>query len=844
VILELEGIDHLRINDTGTVEFALGALHFGESAPVAWQVIDGKRRPVEAKWRLVGKNRLVFSIAAYDRLHELTIDPVLAFSTHLGGAIEQLETDSGILIDRGRTSAQAVAVDTAGNIYVAGSTSAVDFPLTAGSYDHTVKFPFFGGHDPNISSGMGFVSKFDNTGQTLIYSTYLGDTGIKSVAVDATGQVYTLADNQGDLTGGQGVFINKLNSDGSALLYSYTFGQDPGTCSALAGGNTVASGLAVDDAGHVWIAGSTPNLCLPTTAHAFQTSAPNKLQSGFVTELDTNKTGAASIIYCTYLGGSFSDFLSGLAVDSAGNAYVAGSTSSSDFPHTTVLGSDASNVTFVSKLSPDGATLLFSTLLQGGLGSKITVDASSNVYVSGMTSSTSFPTTANALRKIPTGNCDVNGSSSGTGGPCWDVFITKLNSTGDALIYSTLLGGTDSDFVSGLRVDATGAAFVTGTTGSADFPVTADAFRKSLSFITGYLTVLGPDGGSISYSTLLSGWTIGITLDNAGNPYLVGATTDWAMTVTQNAFQPGMKGFIDGFLMKIDMAGSPTLDNTPPAVALNSPSNGSTIFGDTTVSGTASDNVGVLGVRFTLGNKDIVPEVTQSPYAVTFDSTKFPNGLQILSILARDAAGNVSSQSIGVTVNNPIDFSFVVSAGAPGSMTIPAGGFARYETLVRTISGLPGIVSFSCKGLPAGAQCSFLPETLEMSEGGGDESVFINTTAPTAASATASEKQSPIPPMRSAWLGLAGALLAGMLLLPKRRARSMLPAAAALSVALFVSGCGGGAKTSNAATPIPTPTPTPTPTTSSATPPGTYTVTVVATATGATRTLNLQLIVK
>ena len=485
--------------------------------------------PVGVKWRLLGKNRLGFTLGDYDHTQPLTIDPVLALSTHIGGATAQLQTDFGIKTAAAQTAAAAVATDAAGNIYVAGFTSAVDFPLTAGSYDHTPKFPFFGGHDPDISSGMGFVSKFDKTGQTLIYSTYLRDVRIKYLAVDSAGHAYALSDIAGDLAGGDGVFIDKLNTDGGSLLYSFTFGAaPPNTCLGAAGGNASASGIAVDDAGNVWIAGTTPNLCLATTPGAFQTVAPNKLQAGFAAKLDSNKSGAASIVYSTYLGGSTSDFVSSLAVDSSGNAYLTGYPSA-DFPHSAVLGTDAAAATFVSKLSADGSRLLFSTFLLGGLGQAITVDSSSNAYVSGYTLSNVFPTTANALRTKPTGLCDSNGVSAGTAGPCSDAFVTKLNSTGDALVYSTLLGGSGVDYVQGMRVNAAGQAFVVGPTSSPDFPLTSDAFRKNLSSsFTSYLTVLAPDGGSISYSTLINGWSYSVNVDSAGNPYVVGFTFDWA----------------------------------------------------------------------------------------------------------------------------------------------------------------------------------------------------------------------------------------------------------------------------------------------------------------------------
>jgi hypothetical protein len=261
-------------------------------------------------------------------------------------------------------------------------------------------------------------------------------------------------------------------------------------------------------------------------------------------------------------------------------------------------------------------------------------------------------------------------------------------------------------------------------------------------------------------------------------------------------------------------------------------------------SGTASDNLAVFGVRFMLDNKDVAPEITRQPYSATFNSATFPNGHHTLNMLARDAAGNVSSQSVGVIVNNPVDFSLSVSGGTPSSITVPAGGFARYELIARTISGLPGVLSFSCKGLPAGAQCSFLPKSIDLSIDGGSESVFISTTAPAAASSfTIGGSLNPLPSMSGTWLVLSSALLGGWILFAKNsrsRTRLVFAGAPLLSLVLLMAGCGGGAASSTAA---PSPTPTPTPS-AAATPQGTYTVTVVASATGATRTLDLQLIVK
>ncbi|HKV91959.1 MAG TPA: SBBP repeat-containing protein [Candidatus Angelobacter sp.] len=845
IVLALDGVDQLRIDESGAAEFRLAGMRLQESTPVAWQVIRGKRIPVPVQWRLLGRNRLGFSVGAYDHGHELVIDPVLAFSTHVGGPTGQLQTDQGIISNPGASAIDAVAVDPVGNIYVAGATTAVDFPLTAGSYDHTPKFPFFGGHNPDISSSMGFISKFDSTGHTLIYSTYLGFTPVKFLAVDGSGHAYALSDDGGDLTQGHGVHLNKLNPDGSALLYSFAFGENLTGCLGNAGGNATASGLAVDEIGNAWIAGSTSNLCLQTTPGAFQISAPNSLRMGFLAKLDTTKSGTASIVYSTYLGGSGTDTLNRLAVDSSGNAYVTGVTSSADFPHGAVFGTESAPVTFASKLSADGSTLLFSTLIGGGSGTAVALDPASNVYVAGTTLSSAFPTTPNALRTKPGGLlCDTNGVSSGTSSPCIDAFVLKLNATGDALIYSTLLGGNGVEFLEDLRVNAAGSAFATGFTNSPDFPLTADAFHKNLSQLNNsYFSVLSPDGGSIAYSTFLDGWSNNIHIDSQGNPYIVGLTGDWAFPVTADGFQTKLQGVQDGFLAKIDMNASGTMDTVPPVVSLNSPASGSTLAGNFGVGGTASDNVAVAGVKFTLDGKDVAPEITSPPYTATITSPALPNGPHTVSILARDAAGNVSSQSAGVIIDNPVDFSLAVSAGTPNSVTVTAGASAGYELLAHTISGLPGQISFSCQGLPARAQCNFLPKTLDLTNTGASvESVVITTTAPTAHAMLIPNRNPYLP----AGIGILAALLLGLILSPgkvPRHMRLLLPATAILGLTLIAAGCGGVRTASSTSAPTPTPTPAAPPSPAS-TPQGTYTIMVIATATGATRTADIQLVVK
>jgi uncharacterized repeat protein (TIGR01451 family) len=189
--------------------------------------------------------------------------------------------------------------------------------------------------------------------------------------------------------------------------------------------------------------------------------------------------------------------------------------------------------------------------------SDIAIGSSRNVYVVGITDSTGFPATPGAIKAVPNGSCNQGVQTI----PCQDGFITKLNSTGSALMYSTLLGGTDEDAVTGIKVNSADMAFVTGRTSSVDFPTTANAFQKSLALGTtdAFVTAVNPDGKSFYYSTLLgnNGQTQGaaIFVDPAWNAWVAGATFASNFTVTPDAFQPGPKGSSDAFLSKIVIAG-------------------------------------------------------------------------------------------------------------------------------------------------------------------------------------------------------------------------------------------------------------------------------------------------
>ena len=548
IVLRLEGINRVSFASAGTLELTLGNVKLSESAPVAWQIVNGARQPVQAEWKLLGENRLGISIGDYNRDLPLTIDPVLTYATHLGGNTGQdLSAGTSFPAD---TFISAIALDGSGNIYVAGTTSATDFPTTAGAFDRKPSIQEAFHEDATTQSG--FISKFDKTGRILIYSTFLR-VQVDGMAVDSAGHVYSTEaafdEDPGPNFGfDEGINIDKLSLDGSRLLFTKLFAQTPNSTTACqTTSSSFVGGLAADNVGHVWLAGTTDNPCLPTTAGAFQTRLPNANETVFVAKFDTTKVPGSSLVYSTYIGGNNGELGRALTVDSSGNAYVSGLTTSTNFPHGAAFGTDTANVGFVTKLNATGSGLIFSTLLRGVTNSisGLALDSSRNVYATGTTSSTGFPTTTGAFDRTVAGN---------------DAFVTKLNSSGNVLVYSTFLGGNGSEFATGIRVNSAGMAFVTGSTNSASFPTTANGFKRALpaGATNAFVTAFQPNGSSLYYSTLLGGSknTAGaaIFVDSAWNAFVGGNTQDTDFPVTANAFQPGRKGNSDGFFAKIVIA--------------------------------------------------------------------------------------------------------------------------------------------------------------------------------------------------------------------------------------------------------------------------------------------------
>jgi uncharacterized repeat protein (TIGR01451 family) len=561
--LQLEGVTNLRLDDAGNAEFQLGEMILRESAPVAWQTIAGNKVAVKAEWKQIGASGLAVKVGNYDHSKELVIDPVLAYSSYLGGSSGYDET-TGSTFPAG-TIIYAVAVDSSKSIYLAGTTSATDFPTTSGAYQRTPNYQGYFHQDTTSQSG--FVTKFNASG-VLVFSTYL-HWEITQLAVDTSGDVYTAKSGNDSYLGpgdgyDDGVAVDKLSADGSKLLYSYAYGQTaanaPPSCTNVYG-DTSPYGIQTDSKGHVWIAGNTVNPCLITTSGAYQPTMKGSA-AGFIAELDTTKSGDASIVHSTYLGGSQNDSITGLALDSSDNAYVTGIAGSSDFPKTASFGSDAAHVAFITKLNPTLSTLTFSVWLEGvhyeDTFPSIAIDPSHNVYVGGQTNSTGFPVTSSAFQKTLTSD----GCSYGDSNVCTDGFVTALASSGKSLIYSTLLGGKHSDAVRSIAVNNGDIAFVTGYTMSTNFPTTSSAFKKSIPSEldeNAFVTAINANGQTLYYSTLLGGtsYTVGnaIALDSAWNAYPVGTTSDTNFPTAGNPYQATLEGAGDGFFSKVVIAG-------------------------------------------------------------------------------------------------------------------------------------------------------------------------------------------------------------------------------------------------------------------------------------------------
>jgi hypothetical protein len=581
--LRFEGARKLKLDDEGNLTIFVANGSIGFHKPIIYQPVDrNRRRLVEGSFRLVSKNSVRFRLGPYDHARPLVIDPILNYSTYLGEESE----------------ANAVAVDSAGEAYVAGWAD-VGLPTSGGIQPSPIT-------KSGVAQASAFVAKFNSTGTGLIYCTYLSGSGadvVNGIALDSQGNAYVAGvtsspdfpttpgafqskNNQppnnfgfnGEPSGTG--FVAEINSTGTTLTYSTYLG---GSAYSL------ITAIGIDSSGSAYVTGQTSSSDFPITQGAFQTinkAVSNGGTTGFISKLNGAGT---SLMYSTYLGGSTAEDFSGISVDATGNAYVTGSTKSTDFPTTPGAFQSTNKAKvgftgFVAKMNPAGTGLLYSTYFGGSVGegsNAISVDSAGDAYLTGFTTSADFPATTGVFQPKFTSN--------------QNAFITKLNASGTGLVYSTFLGGTYA--LSGevpeatgtsIAVDGAGNALVSGNTDFMDFPITPGAFElENMSNLDSYdfgsfLTKINPSASELLYSTYLSGsgdgsglscdCTRGIALDSSYNVYLAGSSSSTDFPTTQGAFQisdPGSGMSFKAFVTEFSANEMKTLPATTTTLTSN-----------------------------------------------------------------------------------------------------------------------------------------------------------------------------------------------------------------------------------------------------------------------------------
>jgi hypothetical protein len=514
--LHYTGVGDMQLNARGALVAVTAKGRFHEQPPVLYQRTAGKHTRVPGAFRIFGDSLVGFEIGEYDHSQALVIDPVIALSTYVGGS--------------GMDAATAVAADHSGNIYIAGWTDSSDLPIYNASL-------------PEGSGVDAFVAKWNPAG-VMQYCTYIGGSGADqalAIAVDSSGNAYvtgatashdfpTMSALQANLAGSQNAFMVKLNAAGVLAQSTYLGGN----------GTDSGNGIALDSAGNITLAGSTTSVNFPVQ-NAYQSSRRGATNI-FVTRL--NASGA--MVFSTYLGGSGADHAAAVAVDSSEAVYVTGTTTSANFPvlnayQPTISGGQSA---FVAKLSGTG-TLTYSTYLGGQgatiqAGAGIAVDSTGNAYIAGTTNSGTFPV-VNAVQNRFSGN-EI------------DAFATKLNPAGNALVYSTYLGGSSLNYGTSIAVDSKGDAWVAGYTSSIDFPVFNPLRSANSGGYDGFVAELNPTGTAFVQSTYLGGSgndaINAIAVDPWGSAYVAGQTMSSNFPAV-NATQPANGGSLDAFVARL-----------------------------------------------------------------------------------------------------------------------------------------------------------------------------------------------------------------------------------------------------------------------------------------------------
>jgi len=656
--LVFQGAGDVRIDEHGELMVKTPSGEVRLLKPIAYQEIGGSKHSVAVSYVLKDKNSVAFQMAEYDSRRPLVIDPILSYSTYLGGS--NIDT------------ANAIAVAPDNTAFVAGSTFSSDFPTI-----HALQPNEGGGPDFPLDA---FVAKISADGSTLLYSTYLGgenQDAANGIAVDSFGNAfvtgYTLSTHFpvtsgsfGTVCGGDGkcgasfnsgglivsnAFVTKLNAAGSAIIYSGYLGEYE---------NVKGQAIAVDLNGNVWVTGETeanlaptvtitpPNVGpppFPITSTAFQTNFGGGSWDAFLTKIDP--TGS-TIEYSSYLGGNDEDIAYGIAVDDSSNIFITGLTYSTNFPTTDAPLQGASGgagdafVTKVNVSSSETASVVYSTYLGGaGLdqGNSIATDQQGNAYVTGLTNSAVFGFTPAGFQPV------YNGEG--------DAFVAKLNPTG-ALSYFTYLGGTKADQGTGIAVDTGGNAYVTGTTVSTNFPIAGAVFQPTYGGgdADSFVAKLDPTGTTLVYSSYLGGTNTelatGIAIDTSGAAYVTGQTCSQDFPLA-NPLQAVPGGNCDAYIAKVSALSGIALYPAGLVFApevLNTPSASQTVTLTNGDSQQTITNISISGTNAGDFFETNTCPTQPSPLAVgatcTFTVTFTPKAIGI-----RQASLEITDSSIG-----------------------------------------------------------------------------------------------------------------------------------------------------------------------------------------------------
>jgi hypothetical protein len=547
--LAFEGTQKIEVGPDGGLMLYTANGILRQHKPLVYRIAGGTRQLVESRYLIQNGHRVSFETERYDMSQAMVIDPVLEYSTFLGGG-------SGNMID---SISEAVAVDSFGNAYVTGATDISTFPVTANASQPTI------GGQLDV-----FITKLNSGGSGLLYSTFIGGNDQEEgfgVTLDSSGSAYVTGrtysadfpvtagafqtSGGGTFPSAGDAFVLKLVPDGNKLAFS-----------TYLGGNGLSLGfdIATDPSQNVYVTGKTRSGDFPVTQGALQTVFGGGTCSGFPCEdAFVAKLGpdGTNLLFSTYLGGNDSDVGLGIKVDSGSNIYVAGASFSGNFPTTqgsfqpTIKGTEQN--AFVAKLNASGSSLIYSTYLGGSDGADfatgIAIDGPGNAYVCGGTSSTDFPVTAGAFQTTKSARSQ-------------DAFVTKLNNLGSNLIYSTYLGGSGGNVAEGIAIDSLGNAYVAGRTVSSNFPVTPNAVQSVFSGKSDvFFTKLNAAGDGLLFSTYLGGGgddSLFLTyhrlyLDSTGNAFLAGTTNSPDFPTTLGAFQTGLMSDAAAFVTKISL---------------------------------------------------------------------------------------------------------------------------------------------------------------------------------------------------------------------------------------------------------------------------------------------------